>query len=43
MDIIELALEGTERLAAYIERNLILFKTHAKSSPSYINRMREKH
>lgn len=41
MDII-LALDGTERLAAYIERNLILFKTYVKSSPSFINHMRGK-
>ena len=42
MDIIELALEGSERLAAYIERHLELFKTYAKSAPSFINRMRGK-
>ncbi|WP_037972885.1 hypothetical protein, partial [Succinivibrio dextrinosolvens] len=42
MDIIELALEGSERLAAYIERHLELFKTYTKSAPSFTNRMRGK-
>lgn len=39
MDIIKLAIESAELLDSYIKRHIKLFRTYAKSTLSFANRM----